>query len=156
MANVYTQINIHAIFAVKGRHNILTSAIRLRVFEYITGILRNIDLFPLAVGGWQDHVHIFFELNPDLKISDLLKLVKANSSKWINENHLIKGKFEWQRGYGAFSYSRSQRDPVIKYILEQEEHHGKKGINFEKEYLALLEHFGIPYQREFLFEFLGD
>jgi REP element-mobilizing transposase RayT len=156
MANVYAQINIHAIFAVMGRQNILNSEIRPRIFEYISGILRNHRLFPLAVGGWKDHVHVFFELNPDLKISDSMKLVKSISSKWINENHLMKGKFEWQRGYGAFSYSRSQRDPVIKYILGQEEHHGKKGINFEKEYLALLDQFGIPYRKEFLFEFLGD
>jgi putative transposase len=109
MANTYTQINIHSIFAVKGRKSVLNTEFRPKLFEYILGILRNTKQFPLAVNGYHDHVHIFFELDPTSSISDIMRIVKTNSSKWINENSIIKGKFSWQEGYGAFSYARSQR-----------------------------------------------
>ena len=126
MANTYSQINIQCIFAVKGRENIINNSFRDNLHKYMYGILKNDNLFPLAVGGWLDHVHIFFELNPNMKISDIIRMVKSTSSKWINENNFIKGKFYWQGGYGAFSYARSQRNNVIKYIMTQEEHHKNK------------------------------
>ncbi|RCK74529.1 MAG: putative transposase [Ignavibacteriae bacterium] len=151
MANTYSQINIHCVFAVKGRENILADHFRYDLFRYISGILKNDNVFPLAVGGWKDHVHVFFELKPDLKISDLMRMVKATSSKWINENRFLKGKFNWQEGYGAFSYSRSQRDAVINYIINQEKHHRKK--TFREEYLELLRRFEIEYKDEYVFEF---
>ncbi len=156
MANVYTQINIHSVFAVKGRHNLLPANIRPRVFEYISGLMKKNDLFPLAVNGWQDHVHVFFEIKPDISLSKAMKLIKANSSKWINDHSFVKGKFEWQRGYGRFSYSRSQRNGVIRYIMQQQEHHRAKGKSFKKEYLDLLEGFGIKYDSRFLFDFLDE
>jgi len=151
MANTYSQINIHCVFAVKGRENILADHFRDDLFRYIYGILKNDHVFPLAVGGWKDHVHVFFELKPDLRISDLMRMVKATSSKWINEQGFLKGKFNWQEGYGAFSYSRSQRDHVINYIINQEVHHRKK--TFREEYLELLRRFEIEYKDEFVFEF---
>lgn len=98
MANTYSQLNIHAVFAVKGRENVLKKDVRNRIFEYISGILKGLELFPLAVNGFADHIHIFFELNPKISISKVLQVVKANSSKWINENNLVLGKFEWQSG----------------------------------------------------------
>ena len=97
------------------------------------------------------YVHIFFELNPDSKLSDIVRDVKSGSSKWINENKFFPGRFEWQRGYGGFSYSRSQRDRVIKYIMNQERHHKNK--SFKKEYLAILKKADIKYKDEYLFEF---
>ncbi len=128
MANTYTQINIHVVFAVKGRANIINDKLSDRIFKYIYGIISDSKQFPLAVGGYRDHVHVFFELHPDNKLSDVVRDIKANSSKWINDNKFFKGRFEWQRGYGGFSYSRSQRDSVINYIMQQEKHHKKKNI----------------------------
>jgi len=151
MANTYTQINIHCVFAVKGRENIITSDFRINLHKYIYTCLSNLNCFPLAVGGWKDHIHVFFELPANRTVSDTMREIKSVSSKWINDNRLIKGKFQWQSGYGAFSYSRSQRHDVIQYIIHQEEHHRKK--SFKEEYLEMLERFEMPFQKEYLFEF---
>jgi len=115
------------------------------------GILENDNVHPLAIGGWLDHVHVFFELNPNLKISDLMRMLKATSSKWIKDNQFIKGKFRWQEGYGAFSYSRSQRNNVIKYIMNQEQHNHAK--TFREEYFDILKKFEMKYDEKYLFEF---
>ncbi|MDA3952191.1 MAG: transposase, partial [Bacteroidales bacterium] len=133
------------------RQNVLNKEIRYRVFEYISGIIKGLELFPLAVNGFTDHVHVLFELKPDISISKVLQIIKANSSKWINENKLVAGKFQWQSGYGAFSYSRSQRDSVIKYIIEQENHHKKR--TFKNEYLDLLKKYEVKYDEQYLFQF---
>jgi len=151
MANTYTQINIHAVFAVKGRQNLLVDKFRNDLFRYIQGILKNQEQFALAVNGYKDHVHIFFELNPKYAISDIMRDVKASSSKWINDNKFVVGKFAWQEGYGGFSYSRSQRDNVINYIVNQENHHKKN--TFKDEYLELLRKFEIEFKDEYVFEF---
>ena len=151
MANTYTQLNVQAVFSVKGRGNFLTTHFRDRLFEYISGILKGIGQYPLAVNGYSDHVHVFFELNPATSIADVMEKVKANSSKWINDNHFVPGKFEWQRGYGAFTYSKSQRENVIHYILNQEKHHHRE--SFRDEYLELLQKFDIDYDDRYLFEF---
>jgi putative transposase len=151
MANTFTQLNVQTVFAVKGRENILTLNFRNQLFEYISGILKNIKQYPLAVNGYKDHVHIFFELNPNSSLSDVLEIVKANSSKWINSNRFLRGKFEWQRGYSGFTYSRSQRDNVIRYIMNQEKHHNRK--TFKEEYLDILKKFEIEYDDRYIFEF---
>lgn len=151
MANTYTQLNVQAIFSVKGRENILTSNFRTTLFEYIAGILRNKNQYPLAVNGYKDHIHIFLELNPVTPLSDVMEFVKANSSKWINDNRFVKGKFEWQRGYSGFTYSRSQRNEVIKYILNQENHH--KSRTFREEYLDLLIKNEMEFDERYIFEF---
>ncbi len=151
MANTYTQINIHAVFSVKGRENLLTKNFRTDLFKYIAGILNNSKQYSLAVNGYLDHVHVFFELHPTTPVADVLEIVKANSSKWINKNKFVKGKFAWQSGYGAFSYSRSQRNDVIQYIKNQEDHHKKH--TFREEYLDLLKKFEIPFKNEYVFEF---
>ncbi|MEO5673830.1 MAG: transposase [Chitinophagales bacterium] len=151
MANTYSQINIHGVFAVKGRDNCITRNFRDDLHKYISGILKNDGSFPLAVGGWLDHVHVFFELPVTMKVSDQMSRIKSGSSLWINENKLVKGKFQWQEGYGAFSNSRTQRDPVIKYIINQERHHRSK--TFREEYLELLAKFEIEYKEKYLFEF---
>jgi putative transposase len=151
LANTYSQLNIHVIFSVKGRENLLPSKIRPEIFKYISGILNNLGQYSLAVNGYQDHVHIFFEMQPAKSLSDIVRVVKANSSKWINENKMIKGKFSWQEGYGGFSYSRSQRNNVIQYIMNQAAHHEK--ISFRTEYLKLLKLFEINFEEQYIFEF---
>ena len=93
MANTYSQINIHCVFAVLGRENIITNNFRDDLHKYITGILTNENAFSLAVGGWKDHVHVFFELPVTCNVSDLIRILKASSSKWINDNKFVKGKF---------------------------------------------------------------
>jgi REP element-mobilizing transposase RayT len=98
-----------------------------------------------------DHVHVFFELPVTMRVSDQMRMVKATSSKWINDHRFVRGKFRWQEGYGAFSYSRSQRNSVIKYIMNQEQHH--KTVKFREEYLGFLRKFQIPFKDQYLFEF---
>ncbi len=151
MANTYTQFNLQVIFSVKGRVNYLTDKIRPELFKYISGIISNKQHYPLAVNGYKDHVHMFFEYNPIFAVSDLIRDVKSSSTNWLNDQNIVSGKFNWQEGYGGFSYSKSQRDPVIKYIMTQEQHHKEK--TFKEEYLKLLNDFGIEFKNEYLFEF---
>ncbi len=154
MPNTYSQITIHAVFAVKGKENFITKEWRDNLHQYISGIITNKGAKSLAVGGWKDHVHILFGMPVTTSVSDFMNAVKTNSSKWINEQHFLKGKFHWQEGYGAFSYSRSQRDMVIKYIVNQEEHHRIK--TFKDEYLKMLVDFEVAYDSKFLFEFYDE
>jgi putative transposase len=151
MANTYSQINIHAVFSIMGRENLLKKEFRGKLFEYISGTMRGMGLFPLAVNGIEDHVHIFFELPPNLSVSKALQEIKSTSSRWINDEGLIAGKFQWQKGFGAFTNSRSQRDSVIKYILNQESHHAQ--TSFRDEYTKLLENYNVDFNKNFLFEF---
>jgi REP element-mobilizing transposase RayT len=151
MANTYTQFNMHIVFSVKGRNNFLTDKLRPELFRYITGIINQKKHYSLAVNGYKDHVHIFFEYNPSFSVSDLIRDIKSGSSKWINDQKIIVGKFSWQEGYGGFSYSKSQRNSVINYIMNQEQHHKNK--TFKEEYLQLLKDFDIEFQNEYVFEF---
>lgn len=153
MPNAYSQISIHAVFAVKYRENLITSTWRDNLHRYVSGIISNAhkEAKPLAVGGWKDHIHVFFALPVTIALSDFIQLIKANSSKWINEQGFVKEKFQWQKGYGAFSYARSQRDIVIRYIMNQEKHHQKQ--TFQKEYIEMLEKFEVDYDEKYLFEF---
>lgn len=151
MAYTYSQINIHAVFSVLGRENLLSNKIRGRLFEYMSGTMKGIGLFPLAVNGVEDHVHVFFELPPNISVSKALQEIKSNSSRWINNEGLFQGKFQWQKGFGAFANSRSQRNSVIQYILNQETHHHKN--SFRDEYLELLSKYEVDFDRNYLFEF---
>ena len=151
MAKTYTQFNMHIVFSVKGRNNFLSDKLRPELFRYITGIINQKKHYSLAVNGYKDHVHIFFEYNPSFSVSDLIRDIKSGSSKWINDQKIIVGKFSWQEGYGGFSYSKSQRNSVINYIMNQEQHHKNK--TFKEEYLQLLKDFDIEFQNEYVFEF---
>ncbi|MES2430478.1 MAG: IS200/IS605 family transposase [Bacteroidota bacterium] len=151
MANTYSQVYIHAVFSVKGRENLITSKWRDDLHRYISGIITGAGAKSLAVGGWKDHVHIFFGLPMTTSIADFMSIVKANSSKWINEQEFVNGKFHWQAGYGAFSYSKSQRNDVINYIMNQEEHHRTK--TFSEEYVKMLKDFEVEYDDKYGFEF---
>ncbi len=144
---MYVQI----VFAVRGKENVLTKRIRPRVFEYISGIITNLNHKSIIVNGYSDHVHVFLGLNPTVSISDTVHDIKRGSSLFINENKLVPGKFSWQDGYGGFSYSRSQIGNVFRYIENQEEHHS--GQSFREEYISILEKNEIEYDARFLFEF---
>lgn len=152
MANTYTQIYIHIVFAVQGRHNLIPKSIREELHKYITGIVHNRNQKMLAIFCMPDHTHILVGMKPDISISDLTRDIKAISSKFLNDNRFVKGKFSWQLGFGAFSYSKSQIDSVIKYILNQEQHHKKK--TFKEEYFEFLKRFGIAYDEKYLFEWI--
>lgn len=151
MANTYTQVYIHLIFAVKGRRNLIPETHREQLEKYMTGIISNHDSKMLAIYCNPDHCHILIGLAPKISISKIADAVKSNSSRWINKTKRPMLKFEWQSGYSAFSHSRRERDGIIKYILNQPEHHKKK--TFKEEYLELLKEFEIDYNDKYLFDF---
>ncbi|MBL7846105.1 MAG: IS200/IS605 family transposase [Cyclobacteriaceae bacterium] len=151
MANTYTELTVQAIFAVKNRKNVITGVWRDELHRYISGILTKDGMKSLAVGGWSDHVHILFGIPPTRNLSDVIRVVKTNSSKWISERGFVDGVFQWQEGYGGFSYSVSQRDAVIKYIMNQEQHHGS--LSFRDEYMGLLKDFEVEADSRYLFDF---
>jgi putative transposase len=150
MSNTYTQIHIHFVFAVKHRYGIINAAWKDELYKYITGIIQNNDHKLICINGMPDHVHILAGVRPSQSISDLMQDIKGSSSKWINEKRLVKGKFEWQEGYGAFSYGKSQIKDVINYIENQERHHKKK--SFLEEYRNFLEAFEIEFDERYLFK----
>ena len=138
------------VFAVKGRSNIIGRAWKDELHKYIAGIIKRKEQKSIIVNGMPDHVHAFIGLRPSMALSDLVRDMKNNSSNFINDKRWVKGKFSWQEGYGAFSYSHSQIETVFKYILNQEQHHRK--MTFREEYLAFLKAFDVRYDERFLFE----
>jgi len=150
MANTYTQIYVMLVFGTKQRRNLITAEHEDEIYKYISGIIRNKAQKLLQINGMPDHIHILASLKPDKSISDLVRDIKSNSSKFINESKWLADKFHWQKGFGAFSYSRSQIDDVVHYIKNQKEHHKK--ISFKDEYIELLDLFGIEYDNRYLFQ----
>ena len=149
---VFSQLYIHLVFAVQGRQRLLNNqGHKNEVYQYISGIITNMKNKSIIVNGVSDHIHIFIGLNPAFSISQIVADIKRSSSLFINDKKWFAGKFSWQEGYGAFSYSKSQIDSVYNYIQNQEAHHKKK--SFRKEYIALLEKFGIEYDEKYLFRF---
>jgi REP element-mobilizing transposase RayT len=149
MSNTYTQLHIHFVFAVKYRQALIQPEWEERLHKYITGIVQNNGHKMLAINSAGDHIHIFIGLNPKQSISDLMRLVKGDSSEFININKLTKRKFYWQQGYGAFSNSHSQIDAVVKYIQKQKEHHTRK--TFKNEYLKMLNDHEVAYDTRYVF-----
>lgn len=150
MTGTFSQIYIQIVFAVKGRENLIGNGWKTELHKYIAGIIKGKEQKPIIVNGMADHIHAFVGLRPTMAISDLARDIKNNSSKFINGKGLVKGKFSWQEGYGAFSYSHSQIGNVYDYILNQEEHHKKK--TFKEEYLDFLKKFEIEFDEKYLFE----
>ena len=147
MAHTFTQHHMHVVFSTKKRRKLIVKQIQERLWKYLTGICHNIDLIPVAVGGIEDHVHLLFHLPPSRALADAVRLIKTNSSKWMNEH----GKeFDWQEGYGAFAVSASKLNVVVRYIHNQEKHHRK--MSFEEEYLELLRRHGIEFDPRFVFD----
>jgi len=150
MPNTYTQIYIQSVFTVQNRMSLIMPKWKDELFKYITGIVQNNGHKLISVNGMPDHIHLFIGMKPSQSLSDLMQDVKGDSSKWIQEKGFIKGVFNWQVGFGAFSYSISQIDAVVKYINNQENHHKRE--TFIQEYTNFLEKFKIPYDERYLFK----
>ena len=150
MANTYTQIHIQSVFAVQNRNCVIGKAWKEELYKYITGIIQNHNHKVLAINGMPDHVHNLFGFRPTQSLSDLMQDIKGDSSKWINTKGFLRSKFSWQEGYGAFSYSKSHVNNVIRYIQNQEEHHRKK--TFNEEYLDMLRKFEIDFNEAYIFK----
>ncbi len=150
MANVYSQIHLHFVFAVKFREGIIDKIWKDELYKYITGIIKNTNHKLIIINGMPDHVHILVGFRTNQAISDFVQDIKANSSKWINEKKFVRGKFAWQEGYGVFSYGKSQLKDLIIYIENQEEHHKKR--TFLEEYRQFLELFEVEYDKKYIFK----
>jgi putative transposase len=150
MPNTYTQIHIQAVFAVKYRLSVIQKDWKDELYKYITGIIQQHGHKLLIINGVEDHLHIFFGMRPAQSLSDLMQDLKGNSSKWINEKKFVSSHFEWQSGFGAFSYSKSQIADVIKYIQNPETHHAKQ--TFLDEYRELLNQFDTEYDERYIFK----
>ena len=151
MPNTFTQIYIQIVFAVEWRQNLIQPDHKEEVHKYITGIVRNKGQKLIEINTMPDHLHMLIGLRPDNALSDLVREVKKSSTLFINGNNFVKGRFNWQEGFGAFSYSHSHLDKVIGYIRNQEKHHGK--TSFKKEYMMLLRKFDVAFEPSYLFDF---
>ena len=150
MANTYTQLYFHIVFAVKGRSNYISEQWKDELYKYISGIIANKNQKLMIVNGMPNHIHLLIGTKPNCNLSDLIRDIKANSSKWINEKKFTNFHFEWQTGFGAFTVSQSVVPKVIEYIKNQEEHHRKK--TFKEEYVEFLKAYQIDFKDEYLFD----
>lgn len=150
MANTYTQLYIQFVFAVQNRRSLIKPEWEEELYKYITGIIQNKSHKMIAINGMPDHLHLFIGFEPVDHMSELIKVVKGESTKWIKEQGYTNGSFNWQSGYGAFSYSRSHIDRVYHYIKNQKEHHRQK--TFREEYIKLLKKFDVDYDERYIFK----
>jgi REP element-mobilizing transposase RayT len=150
----FTQMYVQLVFAVQNREAVLTQDIRIRVFEYMSGILTNMNHKSIIVNGISNHIHILIGLNPSVSVSDTVHDIKRSSSLFINNEKLCVGRFSWQEGYGGFSYGRSQIADIYNYIKNQESHHQKR--TFQQEYTDYLNDNEMEFDQQFLFDFLED
>lgn len=148
MANTYTQIYLHIVFAVQDRNSLIKTEWKDELYKYITGIIQNNKHKLISINGTSNHIHIAIGYKPHQLIPDLLQDIKANSSKWINEKRFVRGKFNWQAGYGAFSLSHSQIGAIVKYINSQEQHNKKK--TFKEEYIEILKKYNVPFDEKYI------
>ena len=151
MANTYSQIYIQTVFAVEGRLSVIKPEFKEDLFKYITGIVKNQGQKLIAINGMSDHVHILIGLRPAMALADLVQEIKADSTNFINRKKWVRGRFNWQEGYGALSYGHSQLDTIIRYIQNQEKHHQRR--SFKDEYLSLLRKFDIAFDDKYVFKF---
>lgn len=150
--STYTQIYIQIVFAVQGRNSLIQTDWETELYKYITGIVRNKEQKMLAINGIPDHIHFLIGMKPTCCLSDLIREIKKSSNEFIKENKFTRLKFNWQEGYGAFSYSHSQLDTVIGYIMNQKQHHNKK--SFKDEYTNILKEYKVEYNVKYLFEWI--
>ena len=153
VANTFSQIYIQTVFAVETRQSLIKPDFKEELYKYITGIVRNQGQKLIAINGMPDHLHVLIRLKPAMALADLVREIKADSTNFINEQKLVHGRFNWQEGYGAFSYGHSQLDRIIRYIQNQEKHHQKQ--SFKDEYTSLLRKFDIAFDDKYVFKFLG-
>lgn len=154
MADTFTQIYIQIVFAVQNRKALINSSWEEQLYKYITGIITNKGQKLIIINGMPDHIHIFIGMKPTCCLSDLVREIKKSSNTFIKESNFTKSKFNWQEGFGAFSYSHSHIDNVYKYILNQKVRHKK--VSFKQEYLEILEKFNVEFKEEYVFEFFED
>ena len=154
MANTYTQLYVHIVFSVKGRQALIPERHKAELHKYITGIITNKKHKLIQINSMPDHIHILVGMTPDAALSGLVKDIKVNSTRFINQKRWTVGQFAWQAGFGAFSYSHSQIPEVAAYIENQEKHHSQR--TFREEYLAFLEHFGVAYDVKYVFDSVAD
>lgn len=152
MGNTFSQIYIQVVFAVKFRKSLIQLEWEVQLYKYITGIVQGKGQKMLAINGMPDHIHFLIGMKPDCNLSDLVREVKKASNEYIKEQRFTQYEFKWQEGFGAFSYSHSSLDTVIKYILNQKEHHQKQ--SFKDEYILLLQKFEVDYNEKYLFDWL--
>ena len=152
MANTYSQIYIQTVFAIENRQSLIKTDFKEDLYKYIAGIIRNQKQKLIAINGMPDHVHILIGLKPAMALSDLVREIKADSTNFVNERKLVHGRFNWQEGYGAFSYGHSQLDRIIRYIQNQEMHHQKQ--SFKDEYMTFLRKFDIAFDDKYVFKFI--
>lgn len=152
MGNTFSQIYIQTVFAVSGRASLIQPSFKGELYKYIAGIVRNQRQKLIAINGMPDHVHLLIGLRPAMALADLVEHIKTHSSKFINSNKSVHGRFNWQEGYGAFSYSHSQLGTIVRYIQNQEPHHSKH--SFRNEYLTLLRKFDIGFEEKYTFKFM--
>jgi len=148
MANTYTQIYLHLVFAVQNRNSLIKPGWKDELYKYITGIVQNNGHKLIAINGVPNHIHIAVGYKPHQLIPDLLQDIKGDSSKWINNKKFVKGHFNWQAGYGAFSFSQSQIERIVQYINNQEHHH--KNQTFREEYVRFLKKYEVPYDERYV------
>jgi REP element-mobilizing transposase RayT len=154
MANTYTQCYFHLVFAVKNRDALVKNEWKEELEKYITGIIQNQRHKLLAIGTMPNHIHILIGYNVNQLIPELVEHIKTSSCAWIKEKKLSKFRFGWQKGYGAFTYSHSDIDRVVKYVLSQHDHHNQR--SFKEEYLDMLAKNEIAYQDEYVFDFFDN
>jgi putative transposase len=152
MANTFSQIYLQFVFAVRGRQSLIQKEHKEELHKYMTSLVRARKAKMLAVHCMPDHTHLFVGFKPSVLIADFVKEIKVQSNEFITNKKWIRGNFNWQDGYGVFSYGHSQIDSVCKYVLNQEAHHKKK--TFREEYHEFLEKFAVPYEERFLFEWI--
>ncbi len=152
MANTFSQIYIQTVFAVCERQSLIKPDFKEDLYKYITGIITNQGHKLISINGMPDHVHILIGLRPSMALADLIREIKADSTNFINQKKLVRGRFSWQEGYGAFSYGHSQLNTIIRYIQDQEKHHQRR--SFEDEYLTLLRKFDIAFEDKYVFKFI--
>lgn len=148
MANTYVKIQIQIVFGVKYRNGLINPSWEDELFKYMTGIVENRGHKLLAINGMPDHIHIFIGYRPTEGLSDLVRELKKSSTQFINEKRFVTGKFQWQEGYGAFSYHEDQVKMIANYVMNQKEHHRK--INFHEEYLKFLKEFHVDFNPDYL------
>ena len=149
MANTYTQIHLHLIFAVQNRQSLIGDSWAEQLYQYITGIVQTNKHKMIIINGMPDNLHVAIGMRPTQSLSDLMQDIKGGSSKWINDNKFVQGKFQWQEGFGAFSYNKSSLPKLIDYIKNQKEHHRKK--TFLQEYKGFLDLFEVEYDERYIF-----
>ena len=150
MTHTYTQLLYHLVWSTKERQPFIAKDFQSTLYEYMAGVFRSLKCHCILIGGMPDHVHVCIEMLPILNISEVMRTVKVSTSKWIRQNFSVGRDFEWQEGYGAFSVSASNKNALLQYIKNQEEHHSK--YDFREEFLLLLQKHGVQYDEKYLWK----